>query len=361
MKQDKAQQAVRDEKLVPSADRVKIGKSNLRMDPSVTQKEETYQVVLDIIKNTPCYNTFRISANEFTVPPSSDSLLEFLLDLGYKGQLRYISEILRSSRIRILWGIYHKANVDYDALNWEDLQYQIDNRQSKKTTATSKKKESKRKLVLHDESKKSKGEPENRPTGRKKRTPIDVVIQEPLSVYVKKTQKSSGKLKGAGLRPKVLNKLTGKSADSDEGVSTSPEVSDESKDKSKARDDLDDWGSTDDEEYLLAYKDKNPDDIPWQSTNDDEYENNDEKDDASIDIEKTNDERTDTDVEDQLKGVAEMNIVEEANEENTERVEEQKDNEELKADEEKKEDDQAGDEQVVVSVSTTHKEKPNLL
>nr|GEW33017.1 hypothetical protein [Tanacetum cinerariifolium] len=43
----------------------------------------------------------------------------------------------------------------------------------------------------------------------------------------------------------------------------------------------------------------------------------------------------------------EMNIVEEADEENTERVEEQRDDEELKADEEQKEDDQAGDEQVV--------------
>ncbi|GJU50987.1 hypothetical protein Tco_1220542 [Tanacetum coccineum] len=63
MKQDKAQLAARDEKLVPSDDRVKIGKSNLRMDPFNTQKEETYQVVLDIIKNTPCYNAFLISAD----------------------------------------------------------------------------------------------------------------------------------------------------------------------------------------------------------------------------------------------------------------------------------------------------------
>ncbi|GJZ92560.1 hypothetical protein Tco_0664625 [Tanacetum coccineum] len=166
------------------------------MDLSVTQKEETYQVVLDIIKNTPCYNAFIISSDvpeiymqqfwltikkvkrsfyqfdidnktcqidvelfreildiclkvqnqEFTVPPSSDSLL----DLGYKGQLKHISKMyvdqmhqpwrtfgaiinrylsrktlsnnrLRPSRIRILWGIYHKANIDYATLIWEDL------------------------------------------------------------------------------------------------------------------------------------------------------------------------------------------------------------------------------------------------
>ncbi|GKC92948.1 hypothetical protein Tco_1158390, partial [Tanacetum coccineum] len=63
MKKDNAKQAAYDEKLVPSDDRVKIGKSNLRMDPSVTQREETYQVVLDIIKNTPFYNAFLIFAD----------------------------------------------------------------------------------------------------------------------------------------------------------------------------------------------------------------------------------------------------------------------------------------------------------
>ncbi|GJZ72375.1 hypothetical protein Tco_0636226 [Tanacetum coccineum] len=149
---------------------VKIVKSNLIIGPTITQKEETYQVILDIIKNTPCYNAFLITTDvpviymqqfwctikkvkkssfyqfdidnktcqidvelfrqilnisprvinqEFTVPPSHDSLEDILLELGYKGQLRNIS------------GIYHKANVDYATLIWEDLQYQIDYKQSK--------------------------------------------------------------------------------------------------------------------------------------------------------------------------------------------------------------------------------------
>nr|GEV43310.1 hypothetical protein [Tanacetum cinerariifolium] len=197
----------------------------------------------------------------------------------------------------------------------------------------------------------SEGEPENRSSGRKKRTPRAVVIQEPLSRAIKVSKhksrlqhQSGGSSKGAGLRSEVPNELTGKSIDSDEGAGTSPEVLDESKDKIKAKDDQDDWGSTDDEEYLLAYKDEKPEDIPWQSTDEDESENDDEERDASIDIEKTDDERTDIDVKYQVKGVAEMNIVDEANEENTKRVKEKKENEKLKADEEQKQDDQAGDE-----------------
>ncbi|GJR02657.1 hypothetical protein Tco_0525641 [Tanacetum coccineum] len=94
---------------------------------------------------------------------------------------------------------------------------------------------------------------------------------------------------------------------------------------------------------------------------DEPYEKSADSDEGAGTSPETDDERTDTDVEDQVKGVAEMNIVEEAEEENIERVEKQKDDEELKADEEQKEDDQTGNEQLVVPISTIQKETPNLL
>ncbi|GJZ73966.1 hypothetical protein Tco_0638112 [Tanacetum coccineum] len=114
MKQDKAQQAAHDEKLVPTEDRVKIVKSNLRMDPTITQKEETYQFwyTIEKVKKSSFYQfdidnktcqidvelfrqilniSLRVLNQEFTVLPSHDSLKDFLLELGYKGQLRNIS------------------------------------------------------------------------------------------------------------------------------------------------------------------------------------------------------------------------------------------------------------------------------
>ncbi|GKC68065.1 hypothetical protein Tco_1100663 [Tanacetum coccineum] len=146
--------------------------------------------------------------------------------------------------------------------------------------------------------------------------------------------KSGGSSKGAGLGPEVLDDPTGKSAFSDEGAGTSPEIPDETKDKHEAQDDLDDWGSTDDETFLFDDKEENPEDISWVSTDEDEYDDKEKEDDESIDIETTDDEKTYIDVEDQVKGVAEMNIAEEAKEENVEKVEEQKAYEELKANEE---------------------------
>ncbi|GJZ23732.1 hypothetical protein Tco_0561191 [Tanacetum coccineum] len=135
MNQEQIQQAACDEALVPTADRVKISTTNMRIDPTLTQKEETYQVILDIIKTSPCYNAFLITANlpeiymhqfcltvkkvkkssfyqfdlvdkkcqvdvelfhkilrifprvldeEFIEPPSEESLLTFVIELGYK-------------------------------------------------------------------------------------------------------------------------------------------------------------------------------------------------------------------------------------------------------------------------------------
>ncbi|GKF33345.1 hypothetical protein Tco_0106545, partial [Tanacetum coccineum] len=134
---------------------------------------------------------------------------------------------------------------------------------------------------------------------------------------------------------------------SDEGAGTSPEVPDETKDKSEALDDLDDWGSTNDETFLFDDKDEKAEDIPWVSTDEDESNDDEEEDDDSIDIEKT-----DTDVEDQVMGVAKMNIAEKAEKE--------------KADEEFKGDDQAADaqpkdDQVRNLDSVTHKDKSELL
>ncbi|GJZ26547.1 hypothetical protein Tco_0570800, partial [Tanacetum coccineum] len=173
MHREQAQLAARDEKLVPTKDRVKIGKSNLIMDPTLTDVPKFYMkhfcftskgsrnllsTSLTLIKRhvkltLNYFKKFLGSAQEFQirefiVPPSNDSLFDFLLELGYKGQLKHISkmfvdhmhqpwrtlraiinrclsgktssnDILRPSRIEILWGIYHKVNVDYAALIWE--------------------------------------------------------------------------------------------------------------------------------------------------------------------------------------------------------------------------------------------------
>ncbi|GKA27564.1 hypothetical protein Tco_0713732 [Tanacetum coccineum] len=135
----KTQQVIaHDEKWVPSNERVKISPTNVRLETNVHQKEETIQVIIDVIKNSTYFKAFTISADvpkifmqqfwyttkkvkdsesyefllankkckvnaevfrkildicprvegeEFTKVQDDDATLTFLTDLGYKGPL----------------------------------------------------------------------------------------------------------------------------------------------------------------------------------------------------------------------------------------------------------------------------------
>ncbi|GJW59982.1 hypothetical protein Tco_0109317 [Tanacetum coccineum] len=199
-----------DNELVASADRLKIGKSNLQLSSTLKSKEPTLQVVLDALKLTPFYNAFEISADvpeiymqefwvtvsrhhsslrfklngkshtvnvdnfrdmlkicpklpgqKFEEPPLEEDILSFIRDLGHTGEIKFLSDVnvnhmhqpwrsfaaiinkclsgktmalesLRLSRAQILWGMYHNKKVDYVYLLWEDLVFQVENKNSKK-------------------------------------------------------------------------------------------------------------------------------------------------------------------------------------------------------------------------------------
>nr|GEU55672.1 hypothetical protein [Tanacetum cinerariifolium] len=57
------QVTARDEKWVPSTKKVKINSTNIRLETTVPQKEETFQVVIDIIKDSTCFKAFNISVD----------------------------------------------------------------------------------------------------------------------------------------------------------------------------------------------------------------------------------------------------------------------------------------------------------
>ncbi|GKC23303.1 hypothetical protein Tco_1025453, partial [Tanacetum coccineum] len=56
------QVTVHDEKWVPTKERVKISTTNVRLETIMPQKEETFQVIIDVIKNSTYYKAFTISA-----------------------------------------------------------------------------------------------------------------------------------------------------------------------------------------------------------------------------------------------------------------------------------------------------------
>nr|GFA58572.1 hypothetical protein [Tanacetum cinerariifolium] len=57
------QQTALDESLVPSPQRLRIGRSNFRLPSDIQSKEATLQVVYDVLRNSPLFRAFQVTAD----------------------------------------------------------------------------------------------------------------------------------------------------------------------------------------------------------------------------------------------------------------------------------------------------------
>ncbi|GJU85108.1 hypothetical protein Tco_1292654 [Tanacetum coccineum] len=103
----------------------------------------------------------KLPGQKFIDPPFEDEILTFIRELGYPGNIKLLSDVKVDtlpqpwrtfgtiinkclsgkvtgidtfclSRAQILWGLYHQEKVDYVYLLWEDLVFQIENKESRK-------------------------------------------------------------------------------------------------------------------------------------------------------------------------------------------------------------------------------------
>nr|GEV23758.1 hypothetical protein [Tanacetum cinerariifolium] len=104
----------------------------------------------------------RLPHQPFVEPPFEEEILAFLRFLRYSGAIRRLTDVninklhqpwrsfaaivnkcltgkssgynsLRLSQAQILWGLYHKRNVDFAYLMWEDFVYQVEHKDTKKS------------------------------------------------------------------------------------------------------------------------------------------------------------------------------------------------------------------------------------
>nr|GEX97185.1 hypothetical protein [Tanacetum cinerariifolium] len=57
------QQTALDESLVPSMQRLRFGRSNFRLPSDIQSKEATLQVVYDVLRNSPLFGAFQVTAD----------------------------------------------------------------------------------------------------------------------------------------------------------------------------------------------------------------------------------------------------------------------------------------------------------
>nr|GEV00187.1 hypothetical protein [Tanacetum cinerariifolium] len=150
------QQMALDEALVPHASRLRIGKSNLRLRSNITSKESTLQLVYDVLRLTPFYKAFLVTANvpeiyiqEFwaTVTVHHHSIRfkmnnkKCIINLEYFREMLYICPRLPnqtfdelSFKEEILTFLrYLGHNGEIRKLTDEDFVYQVEHKDAKKS------------------------------------------------------------------------------------------------------------------------------------------------------------------------------------------------------------------------------------
>nr|GEZ40972.1 hypothetical protein [Tanacetum cinerariifolium] len=104
----------------------------------------------------------RLPHQPFVEPPFEEEILAFLCFLGHSAVIKKLTDVninklhqpwrsfdaiinkcltkkssgydsLRLSQAQILWGLYHKRNVDFAYLMWEDFVYQVEHKDTKKS------------------------------------------------------------------------------------------------------------------------------------------------------------------------------------------------------------------------------------
>nr|GFA44909.1 hypothetical protein [Tanacetum cinerariifolium] len=101
----------------------------------------------------------RVPGQLFDELPFEKEILDFLRFLGHSAQIKTLSKVnvnklfqpfaavinkcltgksfgfdsFRLSQAQILWGLYHKRNIDYAFLIWEDFAYQVEHKNQKKS------------------------------------------------------------------------------------------------------------------------------------------------------------------------------------------------------------------------------------
>nr|GEV46559.1 hypothetical protein [Tanacetum cinerariifolium] len=144
------QQVALDEALVPHASQLRIGKIDV---PEIYMQEfwaaatDHHHSIRFKMNNKKCIVNLeyfremlqispRIPNQQFDELPFEEEILTFLKELVINKCLSGKStgyDSLRLSQAQILWGMYHKKNVDFAYLLWEEFVYQVEQKDVKKS------------------------------------------------------------------------------------------------------------------------------------------------------------------------------------------------------------------------------------
>ncbi|GJT23614.1 hypothetical protein Tco_0893551 [Tanacetum coccineum] len=269
--------------VVPSTERVKISSTNIRLETTIPQKEETFQVIIEVIKNSTCFKAFTISVDvpeifmqqfwtilnicpivegeDFIDVPDNDTALTFLINLGVSGNSHVSKESepepepepakkKTSCKRRVKKKVTLSAN---DNIIFDDLDSTLELAKSISQTEAEEA-EAARKVHATHARIVTESVPESAKKKSSGRSSKSVVIQEAPSTPKSKPATSNTKLKGTGSKPGVPDESIVISATSSEGTGAKPGVPDEDKDITEEKVILE-WGDEQDSEFSDDHND----------------------------------------------------------------------------------------------------------
>nr|GFC31577.1 hypothetical protein [Tanacetum cinerariifolium] len=156
------QQVAIDEDFVPYARRLRIGRRNFRLLSDISSKESTLQLVYDVLRLTPFFKDFLVTADVPEIYMQEFWATAMVHHHSIRGAIRRLTDVninklhqpwrsfaaiinkcltgkssdydsMRLSQAQILWGLYHKRNVDFAYLMWEYFVYQVKHKDTKKS------------------------------------------------------------------------------------------------------------------------------------------------------------------------------------------------------------------------------------
>nr|GEU91304.1 hypothetical protein [Tanacetum cinerariifolium] len=268
----------------------------------------------------------RVHGQSFAETPFEEEILAFIRFLGHSVAIRTLTDVninklyqswrsfatiinkcltakssgydsLRLSQAQILWGLYHKRNVDYAYLMWEDFVYQEKQGELALCQGLP--------YVLHNQA----GEvaPKPKDSVRRTRSSFDTSITPPTAAASPRlTASTKGKQTAKASKAKSLSALSEPSGlGTDEGTGSKPGVPDGPTDESE--EELS-WNSTDDESD--DNEEKNADGNE-EAEGDDSEEGNGDDDDEDDDGEEGDDDDANQEVvrDDDNVGMMNMNLM----------------------------------------------------
>nr|GEU89979.1 hypothetical protein [Tanacetum cinerariifolium] len=92
---------------------------------SIQFKMDTKKHIIDLESFRDILLCLRVPGQPFAEPPFNEEILAFIRFLGHSAAIRTLTDIF--------WGLYHKRNIDYAYLMWEDFVYQVEHKNQKKS------------------------------------------------------------------------------------------------------------------------------------------------------------------------------------------------------------------------------------